>query len=342
MKQTLLSLLLLAISLTAAGQEFKTPAEYLSFIGKESKPITANTWKYTKAVAHSKSARKIDATRKNLIKSIQNASKKIAAAKDGYKGDIEYRDQLLAYFAISEKYINEEYDKIIDMQEVAEQSYDYMEAYITARDLVNQKINEEVDKLNANQKIFANKYGMQIGEDDSELGKKMAISNEVFKHQSDMYLIFFKVNITDMNMMKALEAKDLGSLQQNASALEQYALEGLEKIKAAKPYKNDPMLVNATKKVLEFYKKQAVEYTPAVTNFIMLTQKVEETKKTLESKSAPSKEEVAAFNKLVNEVNKEAGNYNKLNTKYYQDKTNLINAWNQAGENFVTKHVPKD
>ena len=64
----------------------------------------------------------------------------------------EYKNQLLAYLSISEKHINEEYDKIIDMQEVAEQSYDYMEAYIMTRDLVNAKINEEVDKLNANQK----------------------------------------------------------------------------------------------------------------------------------------------------------------------------------------------
>jgi hypothetical protein len=340
MKKTLLFVLF--ISFTAFSQEFKTPMDYLNFIGKESKPIAANTWKYTKAVAHSKSARKIDATRKTLVKSIQTASKKIAAAKDGYKGDVEYRDQLLAYFSISEKYINEEYEKIIDMQEVAEQSYDFMEAYITARDLVNAKINAEVEKLNANQKTFAGKYGITITDDETELGKKMAISNEVFQHQSDMYLLFFKVYITDANLMKAVEAKDMNSMQQNASALEQYANEGLEKVKTFKPYKNDLMLVNATKKVLEYYKKEAVEYVPKVVDFMMLNQKVEDTKKGMESKTNPSKDEVTNFNKLVTEVNKAATECNKLNTKYFQDKNNAITAWNQASDSFVTKHVPKD
>ncbi len=340
MKRTLLSILFI-VSLTCAAQDFKTPMEYLNFIGKESKPITANTWKYTKAVAHSKSARKIDNTRKSLIKSIQAAAKKIGAT-NGYKGDVEYRDQLLSYYAISEKYINEEYDKIINMQEVAEQSYDFMEAYITTRDMVNQKINEEVDKLNANQKEFANKYNISIGDDDSKMAKNMEISNEVFKNQSDMYLIFFKVYITDANLMKAVEKKDISTIQQNASALESFVTEGFEKLKEAKPYKNDPMLVNATKKVLEFYKKEALEFAPAVAEFMLLSQKAEDSKKAMDSKGKPTKAETDAYNKTVNELNKAVDAYNKLNTKYFNDRNNAITAWNNASDGFVSKHVPKD
>ncbi len=340
MKQTLLSILFI-VSLTCAAQDFKTPIEYLNFIGKESKPISASTWKYTKAVAHSKSARKIDNTRKSLIKSIQAASKKIGAT-NGYKGDVEYRDQLLAYFSISEKYINDEYDKIIDMQEVAEQSYDLMEAYILTRDLVNQKINDEIEKLNTNQKEFANKYNITITDDQTELGKKMEISNQVFKHQSDMYLVFFKVYITDANLMKAVENKDINTIQQNASALESFVTEGFEKLKETKPYKNDPMLVNATKKVLEFYKKEALEFAPAVVDFMMLNQKAEETKKVIDSKGKPTKAEIDAYNKTVTDLNKAVAAYNKLNTKYFNDRNNAITAWNAASEGFVSKHIPKD
>jgi Na+-translocating ferredoxin:NAD+ oxidoreductase RnfC subunit len=202
MKPTLSALLLL-FTLGTTAQEFKTPVDYLDHIAKETEVISRTTWKYTLAVAHSKSARKIDNSRKTLVKSIQNAKKKIAALRDGYKGDVEYRDQMLAYLTISENQINEEYDKIIDMQEVAEQSYDFMEAYILARDLVNEKINAEIDKLNTNQKVFANKYGIQISENTTDLAKKMKVSNEVFKNQTDLYLIFFKTNVTDAYLMEA-------------------------------------------------------------------------------------------------------------------------------------------
>ena len=342
MKQTLLFVLFISCSISVFAQDFKNPSEYLTFLGKESNTIQQSTWKYTKAVAHSKSARKIDATRKTLIKSIQTASKKISGLKNGYKGDIEYRDQLLNYYSLMEKYINEDYDKIINMQEVAEQSYDFMEAYITARDLVNEKINTEVDKVNAAQKVFGNKYGITITDDQSELGKKMEISNQVFAHQSEMYLIFFKVYITDINLSKAIQAKDISTIQQTASSLELFANEGLDKLKTAKAYKNDPLLINATKKTLEFYKKEALELVPATTDFLMLNQKMEDSKKSMDSKSAASKEEVANYNKMVGEVNKALGNYNKLNTKFFNDKNASITAWNTASESFVTKHVPKD
>ena len=344
MKLTLTSLLLFFTLTFSFGQEFKTPVDYLEFMGNESDIISKSTWKYTLAVAHSKSARKIDNTRKTLVKNIQNAKKKIENLKEGYKGDVEYRDQMIAYLDISENQINQEYDKIIDMQEVAEQSYDFMEAYILARELVNEKINAEVDKLNANQKIFANKYGIQISESKSELSKKMKISSEVFDNQTELYLIFFKTSITDFNLMKAVQNKDLSAIQQNATALQQFAEEGLTKLKTFQSYKNDPLLVNATKKAMEFYQNEATELAPKIISFLMLNEKMEESNTAMNNKSPKNrtKEEIDAFNKLVNEVNKEIGNYNKLNAKFNADKNLMVTNWNNSSESFVSKHVPKD
>lgn len=344
MKSTFTSLLFLFTVTLATAQEFKTPVDYLNYIGKETDVITRTTWKYTSAVAHSKNSRKIDVTRKTLVRSIQTATKKIEALKEGYKGDVEYKNQLLAFLSISEKQINQEYEKIIDMQEVAEQSYDFMEAFILARDLVNAKINEEVDKLIANQKIFATKYGIQIGEDNSELGKKMKISNEVFENHTQLYLIFFKVNFTESVLMKAIAENNLNAIQQNSNALEQYSNEGLDKLKTFKPYKNDLLLVNATKKILEFSKKEALEFAPEVIGFMMLNQKFQESKKTMDDKATKSrtKAEVDNFNLLVNELNKEVGAYNKINTKFNTERSNTINSWNIAGTNFISKHVPID
>jgi len=217
-----------------------------------------------------------------------------------------------------------------------------MEAYIMTRDLVNEKINAEVEKLNANQKIFANKYNIQIGEDTSELGKKIKISNAVFENHTQLYLIFFKVNFTESVLLKAIENNDLSAIQQNSNALEQYANEGLEKLKTVKPYKNDMALVLATKKTLEFCKKETVELSPSVVSFMMLNQKFQESKKTMDNKSASnrSKEEIDNFNKLVNEVNKEVGNFNKTINKFNTERTNTINNWNVTGDNFIAKYVP--
>ncbi|MDI1255743.1 MAG: hypothetical protein PSV16_06560 [Flavobacterium sp.] len=343
MKLTITSLLLFFAVAFSQAQEFKTPLDYLNYISKETDNISKATWKYTSAVAHSKSARKIDATRKSLLKNYDNAQKKIEALKDGYKGDVEYRDQMLSYLTISKQMINEEYGKIIDLQEVAEQSYDYMEAYIMMRDLVNEKISNEVDKINAAQHTFGNKYNIQISEDTSELGKKMKISDEVFENRTQLYLIFFKVNFTEEKMMQAVESKDLNAIQQNANALAQYVDEGYVKLKAFKAYKNDLMLVNVTKKYLDFCKKEAAEFSPGVVSFLMLNQKFEESKTAMDNKSESdrTKAEIDNFNKLVKDVNKEIGNYNNLNIKFNNDRKFAIENWNYTADNFVSKYVPE-
>lgn len=344
MKLKLLFLLLFAMNAISFAQDFKTPTDYLSYINKEQTNISKSTWKYTSAVAHSKSARRIDVTRKQLIKSIQSAKKKIGDLKNGYNGDTEYKDQVIQYFDFCEKNLNEEYDKIINMQEVAENSYDDMEAYLLMRDLVNDKLDSENEKANTAFKAFAQKYNIRLSDTDSELSKKIKISNEVFDYHTALYLIFFKVNFTDGNLSKAIEKGDLGTIQQNANALIQYADEGLAKLKTIQPYNGDSAILNATKKTLEYYRKQAKEYVPNVVSFLMLNDKFENAKKTMESKSESdrTKEEVTNFNAMVKQINKEVSNFNKLGDVNFQEKNTVINNWNSVGDAFISNHVPNE
>lgn len=341
-KYLIVALFLLNFSLIA--QEFKSPVDYLNYIKKEQTAISRSTWKYTSAVAHSKSARKIDNTRKQLIKSIQTAKKKISALNKGYNSDMEYQNQIIQYFDFCEKNLNEEYDKIINMQEVAEQSYDAMEAYLMARDLINEKLDAENEKANNAFNSFALKYKITVTNEESDLSKKIEISNEVFDYHTTIYLVFFKANFTDMTLSTAIESKDLSAIQQNANTLIQYSNEGLEKLKTIAAYKGDSSMINATKKALEFYKKQAESYVPKVVDFYMFNDKFENAKKSMESKSKKDliKEEIDNYNSMVKQINKEVENYNKNNNSNFQDKQNAVNSWNTTGENFISRYVPKD
>jgi hypothetical protein len=344
MKKLLFASTLFLLSTIALAQDFNTPVAYLEYINKQESEISKNMWKYTKTIAHSKSARKIDATRKNLVKTIQNAKNNISKIKDGYKGDIVYRDQVVKYLSVSEIIINEEYSKIVDMQEVAEQSYDFMEAYIMTRDLVNKKMDDEHQILTAGQKEFAKKYNITLTESDSELSKKMKLSNEVFAYHTEFYLIFFKCNITDLMLSKAIEQKDIASIQQNASSLLAYAEEGLQKLNQKQPFKNDKVLIETTKKSMELYQKTATEYASAVIDFFMFNTKFEEAKTSLERKkpNERTKEEVDNYNVMVKEINKKINDYNKINTKFVQEKNNMINQWNTTGDQFISRYVPND
>jgi len=339
-----LTLALLFIVLCSFSQDFKTPVDYLNYLGKEQQVVAKSTWKYTSAVAHSTSARRIETTRKQLVKSIQTSSKKIEALKNGYKGDVSFKDKLLTYLYFAEKNINEEYSKIVDMQDVAQQSYDFMEAYILTRDMVNKKLDDELEKVTLAQSEFALKYNIKLRSEESDLGKKIKLSNEVFNYHTFLYLIFFKVNITDLQLTNAANKRDIAAMEQNASSLQKFADEGLEKIKTIAPYKKDDSLLDETKRALQFYKNVAEEFTPKVVSYLMFQDKFENAKKTMESKSQSdrTKEEIDNFNAMVKQINKEIATYNKLIAANDQEKINVLNNWNASGDGFISQHIPQD
>lgn len=344
MKIKQLVFLLLLSTIGSLAQEFKTPVDYLNFIGKEQDQISRSMWKYTTTAAHSKSVRRIETIRKQLIKNIEVASKKIANLSQGYKGDLEFRDKTLNYLSISAKNINEDYSKIIDMQEVAEKSYDDMEAYLLARDLVNNKLSDEHEKVANSQKDFAAKYNITLTESDSELSKKMKISDEVITYHTAIYLTFFKANYAENNLTAAIDERNLGKIQQSASSLLQYVDEGLAKLQTVTSFKNDASFLNITKKSLEFYKKEVEVFVPKVISYLMYDDKFQNAKKVLDSKSKNdlTQIEVDNFNTMVAQLNKEVVIFNNAINANNQEKSNMLNNWNNTSDSFVASHIPEN
>lgn len=341
-----ISLVLLSTTIKINAQEFKTAIDYLSYVNNIEEPISKETWKYTKTIAHSKSAKRIENVRKSLIKTIQNAKSTLEKNKKGFNGDLEFHQKVISYLEFSELMISEEYAKIVDMQEIAEQSYDYMEAYILTREKVNERIKQEHNNLIKSQKEFAKKYKVNLVESDdsSKFKKNMEISGEVFKYQSNLYLIFFKCNYTDMLLSQSIKNNDLAAIQQNSNSLQQYAEEGLEKIKLYKPYKGDTVLEIATIKSLNSYKDQTEKYIPQIIDFLTYSSKFEEIKSSLERKSEKdrTKEDVDLYNNMVKEINKKINDYNKLNSENVTSKNKQIGEWNIASEKYISRHVPND
>lgn len=338
----ILSILVLLISWTFQSQSFKNASEYLDFVGTEQDAISKSMWKYTKAVAHSKSDRAIDSKRKLLIKSVEKAIEKIEKA-DGYGGD-DYKNQVLSYMRLNESLLNQDYAKIIDLKEVAEQSYDLMEAYILAQELADKKMAEAYVEYDTNFRLFAANNNINIIEEESDLARKMNISNEVFKHYNDLHLINFKVSINEVYLFDAIEKNDVNAIQQSSNALSQSAKEGLEKLQTAELYKNDRSLLEASKKAFEFYINEADIEMPKITEFLVMNADFETIKNTLEKtpEKKRTKDMVDAYNKKVKDINKSVVTYNKTNEKLNRERQNIINNLNTANENFLSKHIPND
>ncbi|MCB0436459.1 MAG: hypothetical protein KDD08_10435, partial [Mangrovimonas sp.] len=213
-----------------------------------------------------------------------------------------------------------------------------------AQEMADQKMEEAQKLYETNFYQYAAKHNINIIENDSDLSKKMKLSNDVFKHYNEMYLLFFKAHINQIYLWDAMKANDISSIQQNTNALNQAAKSGLEALDTISPYSNDKSLIEATRKVFENYIKETETSMPQVIEFHILNEDFEAIKNTIEKtpEKKRTKDQIEAYNTKVNEINKAIKNYNKVNTEMNQNSEKALNQLNEANEKFLAKHIPND
>ena len=120
-------------------------------------------------------------------------------------------------------------------------------------------------------------------------------------------------------------------------------MKGLKALQSIQPYNGDNTLAASCRTALEFYKKEASEQIPVLTEYLMKDEQFAEMKKGFESKPAASRTQadVDMFNSRVGEVNALAQKQNAINAAANQERSAAIDGWNRASQAFFARHVPK-
>ena len=324
-----------------SAQDLSNPGTYMTAISNAQSEMDQKYMAYVSAAAHSKRARKIDKMRQQALESIDNSRMKTIDIPI-YKGDNSLRQSSIDYMKMCYSVFNEDYARIINLEEIAEQSFDEMEAYILLQEKTNAKLKEASMKMQDANKNFAAKYNVKLIEGSDELGDKLKESGELIHYTNQVYLLFFKCNWQDGEITKAISAGKMTEAEQGRSALLRYATEGIASLEGLKSFKNDPSLANTCKRVLEFYKRTAEKSIPKQTDFFLKQENFEKMKKSFEGKSAKdrTKQDVDTFNAAVKDVNQATGEYNALVQTINKDRSDAINNWNEAERRFKDDHTP--
>lgn len=343
MKQTfLLFTFLLGVAGASTAQKFDNPVEYMNHIQTQQRKISKDTWSYISAVAHSKSAKKVENKRKEVIKTTQEA---VAVLKKlgGYGTDKGYRDTVLAFLELSLLVITEDYEKIVDLEAVAEQSYDAMEAYLLAQEIAGKKLRSAGDRVGNEEKRFAKDHDIELLESKDGLAAKMEKADEVLGYYNKIYLIFFKSYKQEVYMLDAQNRSDANGIEQNKNTLNDFAKDGLKKVKDVGNYINDATLGNVTKDLLDFYIYESGDDSKILTDYLVKKENFEKIKAAFDAKK--EKDRVQADYDQVNaagqEYNKVVNDFNKKNEELFNKRKQLIDRWNKTAQTFLDKHVPQ-
>lgn len=324
----------------ATAQDYDNAVEYMSAIRKQRENVSKKFMSYASAAAHGKKAKKIENLRAQLLDEVQDARMNIGAMPS-FKGDKSYRDSTVVFIKLYYNVLNEDYSKIVNMEEIAEQSYDAMEAYMMAQEMVDKKLEEGNKKMTLATETFAAKNNITLNKDNTELGEKMKLVHEVNVYYNDLYLIFFKAYKQESYLMQAVDKNNITGIEQNKSSLLKYAREGLEKIKNIKPFEGDNNLLNAAKAVMNFYEREVNEKMNTISEFYLTQERFETIKKEFAKKSSPAKAEVDAYNKAVKDINASTDAFNNANQSLNKERMEVLNDWNKAVRIFLDEHTPR-
>jgi hypothetical protein len=333
--------LFLCFALRSNAQTYETAVQYLDYINKLNADLSAKYLFYLSAVSHGKSARKVEKRRLEVVNAISDTKFEVMAMPP-WKGDKTLKDTTIAHLKILNIVFNEDYGKIVNMEEIAEQSYDAMEAYMLAQEKAQEKLAEASERQHNMQKVFAAKNNITLVDGESELESKSKIVNAVMDHCNDVYLAFFKAYKQEAYLMEAVNKKNLVSIEQNINAMEKFAGEGLDKIKKLKGYNNDGSLIVACRNALLFYKAEAREGA-IISDYFLKEENFNKIKKQFELKPAGKRtqQDVDDFNKAVNEINAALKNYNALNANLNKQRTSVLDDWNKTYNKYMDEYMPK-
>jgi len=321
------------------AQSTQEASEYMYEVGKSAFELEDETWDYLKAVTRGKKASKVEDKRKDLIKAIKTAQLYTARRK-GFNGNIAYRDALVNFLDLRYTVLKEDFDKILDMEEIAEQSYDAMEAYILAKEKANHKLDSAFNVLLEAQQTFADIYEIELRDNRNKQQERIEKASSTLEYYNDVYLIFFKVYKQEAYLLAAIEEGDISGIEQNRSSLKSLATAGIDELKELKSYKGDATLKAEAVNVLEFYEDEAEKDFSDLSDYFLKKEEFEKMKQRIDnaSKRERTQEMIDKYNEAVNEYNAANQEFNDAMNNSYNSRVKMLTDWEKKIDHFISNH----
>jgi len=334
-------LLLLGTAFINRAMAQDSPSAYMNQMTDAETSMNKSYMTYISASAHSSRKRKIEKLREQAVESILTCQSTINNMSP-YNGDNSLRQNAINYVNLCYKIFNDDYAHIVDMEDIAERSYDEMQAYLLLQQATDDTLQVAITRINAAQKAFAGKYNITLIDQQTELGDKMKETNRMNAYRNKVYLLFYKCNWEDGQLTEAVNQKNVTKIEQVRTALLKYSNEGLAVLDTLSSFEGDNSLAGACKQSLTFYKQEAETQVPALRDFYLKEENFEKLKTAMDAKdqSQRTQADVDTYNKAVNDMNDAVNTFNQTNNDLNTDRTNTINSWNDTEKSFIDTHTP--
>jgi uncharacterized lipoprotein YehR (DUF1307 family) len=340
LKHLILVLFISSVAFQLQAQD-DDPVAYMNLVTKAEEEANQKYLLYISTAAHSGRVKKIEKMRQQAIDGIINSRNK-AIGLPFYKGDKALRQSSIDYLNFLYLVFTDDYKKIVNMEDIADQSFNEMQAYLLLQEKTGERLAEATAKRRLATKEFAAKYNINLVEEASENGEKQKKASDVIHYRNKIYLIYFKCNWQWGELNDAMKNNKVNDIEQARNALISYAKEGMAGLDTLKNFAGDPSLANACRHALNQYKLMAEKDIPKMTDYFLKTENFEKVKRSFDAKpqNSRTKEDIDAYNKAVNEMNAGVNTFNSLAQSTNKTSNEIGETYSRADKDFADKHTP--
>ena len=317
MVRLLFILVLLPSFVIAQDDEFNfsNPGDYNNFIMKEVITTVQKNFEYIALSIHSEDYDQLEKKRKEVVDGIADAKTHVRDMPP-LEGDTKLRDEAVEVLDEYKSAFELDFKSILSLKRKSKDSYEAMEAYFTAQDRAEEKVNKATRQLRKAQHVYAEKNNMKVvdSKSDDVLEKKMNKIIEVNDYWRSIFLTYFKVSKQYDKMWDALAEQKANPLSHQRDLTIKLIDQVLPELRRKPSFHDDSEFRDQTTNMVEYYRQVAqIEFGKIIDVL---------NKKSMEHKD-------------VEEVN-------SIITKCNADHERLAYNWNIASQDLFRKNVDKE
>lgn len=312
------------------SNSFKYMKNIQSILNESKKEV----FQYLKVIVKGRNLKKVESKREKLIDKIDSEHGKFLKIEDS-----KLKQEGLKYLSTLKIVLTDDYAKIMDIEEIAEQSYDNMEAYFTMQEKANEKLDQAWDNFDTAFHRYARTNNIKIVEGElDKKSQKIRKMSETLKYSNQIYLIYLKCHYQEKKLLESIEKEDINAMTQNMDAQKTLLKSSIEKVLALKSYDHDSRMIHATKYLFKFYKDEVEKDFVTIQNFFILKSKYNTAKKNHESLKESDRASNLAFEKISQEFSSGIIKYNETVKRVNLERSKQIKDWFDILKEFNTDH----
>jgi hypothetical protein len=338
MRVFIISLLLLAF-FDLHGQQ-ATPLDYLETINDAYQPVLEKQMDFARSLSQAQPPELVNRYRRSLLSEIRNSRNDIRGMPP-FRGNTALRDSMVQFLQVSFDVVNEDYARLVNMEQISEESYDKMEAFLRAQEEAYRQMSEAARAMKKTEEEFAKQFGVRLENSDDRFARQLRELNETFTYYNKIYLIFFNAYQQELKAFRAVESQDYDKMEEERRKLKALASDGLIKLDRTGGYKGDRSLRSAASENLKFYLREAEEDLSEMVAYYSRLYELKSTKTDMEAtEDAEMRKRLTdKYNSLVRSINASGKQLNVITNRLNQERAAYLDKWNQVSESFLKEHI---